>query len=149
MDCKQVKKRFINYHDGDLERGDRAALEKHLATCKTCQAEWDDYKKTMSEVSGLLHLGPSQDFVFRVKKTIDRRSNGRFFGEQSHHSLRFAIVSFILILFFLIAYVFISSNTEIQIVESDKDSGTSSRDTTEAGEATQAVPPVAEESSAP
>ncbi len=149
MDCKQAKSVFINYYDGDLEQSERAAFEKHLGDCKVCQAEWDDYQKTMSEISGLHHLGPSEDFVFRVKKTIDRRSKGRFFGEQSHYSLRFAIVSFVLILFFMIAYIFVSSLIEIQIMDSEEDAGANSVDTSEAGVTAPKAHPEAAGNSAP
>lgn len=116
MDCKRAKTLFVSYHDGDLPKEDLLALQKHLDECKQCFSEWEDYLKTMQEVSQMHKLEPSQDFVSRVKKTIGHRSRGRFFGQQESFSLRFAIISFVLIIFFLLAYLFISVGAEIHLI---------------------------------
>ncbi|MCP4606784.1 MAG: zf-HC2 domain-containing protein [Proteobacteria bacterium] len=116
MECKRAKELFIGYHDGDLGERDQAALEKHLDDCDTCTTEWNGYLKTVGEISGLFRLAPPQDFASRVKQTIDRRSKGRFFGESGPFSIGFAVISFILILLFLLAYLFISQGTEFEIV---------------------------------
>ncbi len=126
MDCERARTLFLDYHDDDIGDGDRRDLEKHLDDCKACKVEWDDYLKTVGEVSGLLALTPSGDFTSRVKDTIGRRSRGRFFGEERPFSLWFAIISFLLILLVLLGYLFISAGTEIHIVpQKSEDSATS------------------------
>jgi hypothetical protein len=75
----------------------------------------------MNELSGLHYVVPEEGFTSRVKKTIDRRSRGRFFGSEPSHSLKFAIVSFILILFFLLAYYYFSIGIEVKEIRPDGD----------------------------
>ncbi|MCP4677515.1 MAG: hypothetical protein GY854_18775 [Deltaproteobacteria bacterium] len=128
MDCEQARMLFLGYHDDDIGDGDRRDLENHLKECEECKAEWDDYRRTVGEVSGLLSLAPSEDFTSRVKETIGRRSRGRFFGEQRPFSLWFAIISFILILLVMLGYLFISAGTEIHVVPQKPEDGATSPD---------------------
>ena len=120
MDCEKAKTLFIDYHDGDLKKDEAKALKAHLSSCDECMQEWQDYQKMMEEVSGLHSLAPSEDFVSKVKQTIDKRSKGRFFGTTSAPGLNFAIISFILILLFLAAYLFISSGSEVEVINTPK-----------------------------
>ena len=121
MDCEHAKELFIAYHDGDLSDSEKSTLEKHLRECDACRQEWEVYSKTMKEVSGMHRLTPSDDFVSRVKQTIGRRSRGRFFGESTHFGMGFAIVSFILILLVMLAYLFISSGKEVKLLPDNND----------------------------
>jgi predicted anti-sigma-YlaC factor YlaD len=116
MDCEHAKELFIAYHDGDLSNRERLDLEKHLGECEACRNEWEAYLKTMKGISGLHRLKPSEDFVSRVKQTIGRRSRGRFFGESNQNGMRFAIISFVLILLVLLAYLFISAGSELELL---------------------------------
>lgn len=115
MDCKTAKKLFVSYKDGDLEGNPQKALEKHFKQCEACRKDWDEYQRTLQEITGMHDLQPPADFVSKVKQTIGKRSRGRFFGETKQPSMVFAVVSFILILLFLLAYLVISHTTEIQI----------------------------------
>ena len=116
MNCDTARKLFVNYEDGDLPSRKRQALENHLKVCDECQEEWKDYQKTLEGISGMHDLLPSPDFVSKVKQTIGKRSRGRFFGESQHQSVAFAVVSFVLILLFLLAYLFISHSIEIEVI---------------------------------
>jgi hypothetical protein len=115
MNCKVAKTLFVSYQDGDIKSSERRAFEKHLAKCETCRLEWDDYQRTLAEITGMHDLLPPSDFVSKVKTTIGKRSKGRFFGESHHPSIVFAVVSFVLILLFLLAYLVITHSTEIRI----------------------------------
>jgi len=119
MKCKVAKTLFFAYQDGDMKSSERRGFEKHLAKCGTCQREWDDYQRTLAEITGMHDLLPPADFVSKVKSTIGKRSKGRFFGESSHPSIVFAVVSFILILLFLLAYLVITHSTEIHVEPAD------------------------------
>ncbi len=55
-----------------------------------------------------------------VEQKIKRRSKGRFFGEPRSFSTQFAIVSFILILMFMLAYLVMTEVTEITVLEEDE-----------------------------
>ncbi len=121
MDCKQAQKLFVDYRDGTIQAQSRGDFESHLAGCPACRLELEAYNKTLEEVSGLIQLAPTDDFHSRVKKTIDRRSRGRFFGDESSYSLKFAIISFILILIVLFAYYFVAAGRDVKRIESNSD----------------------------
>lgn len=117
MDCTKAKELFVDYYDGVLEQGECDDLEAHLDGCTSCASDWTTYKKAMSEISGLHHVTPVIGFTSRVKKTIDRRSRGRFFGNEPSYSIKFAVVSFVLILFFLFAYFYIFTGVVVKEIE--------------------------------
>ena len=121
MDCTKAKELFADYQDGVLSKKGCSPLEEHLKTCDSCAGEWATYHKTMNEISGLHRVGPADGFTSRVKKTIDRRSRGRFFGSEPSHSLKFAIGSFVLILFFLLAYYYYSQGIEVKEIRPNDD----------------------------
>jgi anti-sigma factor RsiW len=116
MDHDRAKELFTRLHEGDLADEERAELERHLDECEKCRAEWDIYRITVDEVSGLLQALPPADFSRSVQQKIRKRSRGRFFGEQRPFSIWFAVVSFILIVLFVLAYLVLTASTEIQIV---------------------------------
>ncbi len=120
MECKDAKELFIGYQDGDLDPKTKKAFEAHLESCPECKKEWEDYKKTLEEVSGLYHLAPSDDFVSKVKQTIDKRSKGRFFGASTATGTNFAVISFILIMLFLLAYLFFTTGVEVEVVPKEE-----------------------------
>ena len=116
MNCEHVNTLFLAYHDGDLSQEEKTALEDHLKTCATCAADWDAYLLTLNEVSGMFPVAAPDDFALRVKQTIGKRSRGRFFGEERPLGMSFAVVSFVLILLFLMAYYYLFSTREITVL---------------------------------
>lgn len=120
MECKTATKKFVCYRDGDLPTAERLELEEHLAECAACQKEWTDYTRTVDGISGLKNIAISDDFTSKVKQTIVKRSKGRFFGDSGGLSIRFAIISFVLILVFLLAYLFITTGRDIELVDIDE-----------------------------
>lgn len=124
MDHDRAMDLFTPYHDGELAAPEQAELEQHLAECEGCRREWEDYRRTVGELSGLHLLRPSADFARNVEQKIRRRSRGRFFGEQRSLGTQFAVVSFILILLFILAYLVLTTVNEIVIVEDGADGGT-------------------------
>lgn len=115
MKCDQAQAQFLAYHDGDLSREEEKTLQAHLDECQDCKSEWEDYCATLGDVSGMFEIAPPEDFAERVKHAIGRRSRGRFFGEDRSLSVSFAIVSFVLIVLFLLAYLFIAAEREITV----------------------------------
>ncbi len=122
MKCEEAKALFLSAHDGDLGAIEKQAFDEHLASCEACQEEWKAYLLTLDEVSGMYPLAPPDEFTQRVKQVIGRRSKGRFFGDERPFSISFAIVSFVLIVLVLLAYLFISSGREIFLLFPDEKS---------------------------
>lgn len=63
--------------DGLLDAGDKHQLQRHLACCPTCQAEW----LGMRQVSALLGdadlIGPPLGFAVRVERRLDEKARRR------------------------------------------------------------------------
>jgi len=116
---KKAETLFSSYFDKDLTPEDNKWLEEHLNTCDNCQNNWDTYKQTMKEVSGLLKLAPPDDVVLKVESKINKRSSGKFFNRQKSPSIQFSIVSFILILFFILAYLVLVAVNEIVFLDTN------------------------------
>ena len=116
MKCDDATSLFLSVHDGDVSEEQKTAFHAHLAGCENCRAEWEAYLLTLNEVSGMYPLAPPDEFAKRVKQVIGRRSRGRFFGDERSFSLNFAIVSFVLIVLVLLAYLYISSDREIKLL---------------------------------
>jgi anti-sigma factor RsiW len=116
MKCDHATELFLSVHDGDIDDRERQAFFDHLERCASCRSEWEAYQLTLNEVSGIHAVSPPDQFTQRVKQVIGRRSKGRFFGEERHFSLSFAIVSFVLIVLVMLAYLYISSDREIMLL---------------------------------
>jgi len=53
--------RLSEYLDGELEPGERAALERHLAACAPCAATLDELREVASRAAGLTARPPAAD----------------------------------------------------------------------------------------
>ncbi|MBN2716747.1 MAG: zf-HC2 domain-containing protein [Deltaproteobacteria bacterium] len=119
MNHQEARELFTSYHDGELNENERTAVEAHLSECSECNTEWLAYKKLMTEVSGLMNLSPPKDVVGAVERKIHRRSKGKFFGRSRASNIQFALVSFILVLLFMLAYLMLTAVNEIVVLDSD------------------------------
>lgn len=105
MDHERARAGFTGYHDGDLEQADRQALEEHLAGCPECRGEWEDYRRTVGEVSGLRVIPPPDDFDRQVAQELMRRNSGRFPVERTFFGIKVALLSFVLLMLLLLVYL--------------------------------------------
>ena len=105
MDHESARAIFTEYHDGELAESDRRSLEGHLAACADCAAEWDAYRRAVEEVSGLRVIAPSESFARQVALAIELRGKRRTFGGLSLAGVRIAVLSLVLIMILLMAYL--------------------------------------------
>ncbi|GEM_PF-3867916 len=117
MDHREAMELFSAYQDGDVTAEERASLEAHLAQCAACAQEWQRFREMVSSLSGLLPITPPVDTVVQVKQKIRRRSAGRFFNTDNSLSTRFGVVSFTLILAFMLGYLLLQAVSEISVFE--------------------------------
>ncbi|MBN2716749.1 MAG: hypothetical protein JXX14_12930 [Deltaproteobacteria bacterium] len=54
-----------------------------------------------------------------VERKIHRRSKGKFFGRSRASNIQFALISFILVLLFMLAYLMLTAVNEIVMLDSD------------------------------
>lgn len=116
MNCEDARDQFLAYHDGDLSREEKAQLEAHFDGCGFCRADWDAYLRTLGEISGMFRVAPMDGFTQKVKRTIGKRSRGRFFPDDRKLGVSFAIVSFLLILLVMLAYLWMVSAKEVELI---------------------------------
>jgi anti-sigma factor RsiW len=128
MDHDKARELFSAYQDDELDATQKKQLEAHLAECAECAAEWELFRAAICGVSGLLKVSAPVDTVARVKQKIRRRSAGRFFGTEDATGTRFAVVSFTLILAFMLSYLLLQAVQEISIVELPTDDSAAIRD---------------------
>jgi ferric-dicitrate binding protein FerR (iron transport regulator) len=119
MDRDRAREWFSRYRDDDLSAEERASLEAFLEQDPECRREWEEFQRTLDEVSGLHLLQPPAGFVEAVERKIRKRSRGRFFGAQRPAATWFAVVSFVLILFFILAYLVLAETVRIERVEEE------------------------------
>jgi anti-sigma factor RsiW len=105
MDHERARADFMGHRDGDLPEAERQALEEHLAGCPDCRREWEAYGRTVDGVSGLRVIAPPSDLVRQVTRAIERREGRRPFGQLSLMGVRLAVLSLVLIMLLLMAYL--------------------------------------------
>ena len=118
MEHQKAESFFTGYYENDLNDSDLRWLEKHLESCDECKKGWDQYNRAMNEISGLLNVEPPSDVIESVEKKINKRSRGKFFGRQKTGSIQFSLVSFILVLIFILAYLVLIAVNEIVMLDS-------------------------------
>lgn len=53
IDCEQALRQLLEFIDHELGDGDRAAMEHHLHTCKSCFSRMEFEKRLKEKVGGL------------------------------------------------------------------------------------------------
>lgn len=71
MNCDDCQNQFSDFIDAEISLNLAASLEKHLATCPSCAAEWQHFQETIHT----LHSFPSQkvpaDFIIGMNEKLD------------------------------------------------------------------------------
>lgn len=63
--------------DNMLDVGERQELDRHLATCSDCQAEWEGIKQISMLFDSAPMIGPSLGFAVRVERSIGEKAQKR------------------------------------------------------------------------
>lgn len=73
MKCSDVRKILADYLDGVLSQQDRALVEAHLASCKSCSEEFAFLKTYVNEAGSLEKVKAPSDFLEKVHQRLERR----------------------------------------------------------------------------
>ena len=71
MDCRLFELLMQRYHDGDLDRVERAEYESHLRGCASCRDAEARYARVVSMLGSVPRFEPSSDFNARVLARVD------------------------------------------------------------------------------
>ena len=82
VDHAQATELFSAYWERELGDSEKGALEEHLRSCVVCRREFQTFEKTVNAVGSLDKVIAPPDFADGVRKTINKRSRGRFFNPR-------------------------------------------------------------------
>jgi len=102
----RTAERFSTYLDGELTPEERAAMDRHLATCIQCRTNLDQFRITVGNLARLKGKAPTS-FLPDIQGQIHARSRGRFFGKRwmLFGRIPFEWVSLAMIIAMLIYYL--------------------------------------------
>lgn len=70
MNCKEMEAKLISYTDGRATDAERAAVERHIATCAACRARVAEFRGVWSALDQAPALEPSPSFDARLRQRI-------------------------------------------------------------------------------
>jgi anti-sigma factor RsiW len=76
MNCEEALRLLAAYLDGELERGERFDVERHLEACRSCFSRAEFERGLQSQLAELGPRQPAPDFSARIQELV-RRFTGR------------------------------------------------------------------------
>jgi anti-sigma factor RsiW len=70
MSCTRMEGKILGYVDGRLKESERLEMEKHLATCSTCQLRVNEFRLVSGFLDELPEIQPSPAFDVRVRARV-------------------------------------------------------------------------------
>lgn len=77
MDCKEVRKKLLNYLEGDVSLKDRKEIKKHLRVCRECNKEMENLRRLFEILDKETIPEPGDRFWRELPKRIDIKLNRR------------------------------------------------------------------------
>ena len=77
MECEKIRDKFSSLLEGDLDPSEEKALKEHLASCSTCQKDFETFKKTMNWLHSVDEVEAPEGFLTEIyRKMEDRKGKG-------------------------------------------------------------------------
>jgi hypothetical protein len=73
MECALIQERLSEYIDGTLDANDRAAVENHISTCKTCKEDLASLTEMVEELHAMDPVEAPADFLEKIHERMDSR----------------------------------------------------------------------------
>jgi len=126
MTHEETRARFSELLDGALAPEEALPVEEHLAGCAECRGEWEAFRGAFAALKVMPRGEAPGTIADRVKRTINRRSRGAFFPEQSPLLFRvpYEFISLILILMAVIFFLILTAVSDIAPDRGAGDAGT-------------------------
>jgi hypothetical protein len=71
MECALIQERLSEYIDGTLDANDRAAVENHISTCKTCKEDLASLTEMVEELHAMDPVEAPADFLEKIHERMD------------------------------------------------------------------------------
>ena len=102
MNCKAIKQRLVELLYGELNAEEQQSIEKHLAGCEACRAEWDALRQSREQLNRLkVSDNPPQLDVLTILRKAAVRSE-----QRRRRWKRAAIMSGVVVALLLISVIF-------------------------------------------
>jgi len=111
---EQAQELFSDRYEGTLAPERDAELAAHLAGCEACRAEQTAFEDAMKAVkTASVKRAPrppdQKEFTARVERTLNKRSDGRFFGAKP--AIPLVVISLIMLAITLAVYLMAKRST--------------------------------------
>ncbi len=73
MECALIQERLSEYIDGTLDADDRAAVENHISTCKTCKEDLASLTEMVEELRAMDPVEAPADFLEKIHERMESR----------------------------------------------------------------------------
>jgi len=73
MECALIQERLSEYIDGTLDADDRAAVENHISTCKTCKEDLASLTEMVEELHAMDPVEAPADFLEKIHERMESR----------------------------------------------------------------------------
>ena len=70
IDCEQALRQIFDYLDRELEEHERAAMQQHLHTCKSCFSRVEFERLLKNKVKDLREEAPTPGVSARIKNLL-------------------------------------------------------------------------------
>jgi anti-sigma factor RsiW len=98
MSCERIENRILSYIDGRLKESERQDVEKHLASCSTCQLRVEEFRAVSGLLDELPIIEPSPAFDARVHALVAAEPVKQSWWAWLHVSPRVAFAASMLLL---------------------------------------------------
>ncbi len=72
MNCSQARDLFAERMDGDLDSASLDRLDRHVASCSACQAEWRVFERSIEDLRAIPHRATSTELQALLLAAVDQ-----------------------------------------------------------------------------
>lgn len=91
MECEKIREKFSSFLEGDLDPSEEKALKEHLASCSTCQKDFETFKKTMNWLHSVDEVEAPEGFLAEIYQKMEDRKEKGYRQEWVHRLMRFKL----------------------------------------------------------
>lgn len=71
LNCEQALRQLFDFLDRELEPAERAAMQRHMSTCRSCYSRMDFERRLKEKLGELRREEPPETATARVKRLLE------------------------------------------------------------------------------
>jgi hypothetical protein len=88
MECEKIREKFSSFLEGDLDPSGEKTLKEHLASCSTCQKDFEIFKKTMKWLHSVDEVEAPEGFLTEIYQKMEDRKGKEYRQVWGHRLMR-------------------------------------------------------------